>query len=71
MSEKPPLSDTQAHDLILNALNQFLGRTGETVRAETALRASEKALLLLSLGLLAASETETDDPTSLPPSLRS
>lgn len=34
---------------------------GQTVRAETALRAADKALLLLSLGLLMAAEQNSDD----------
>lgn len=34
---------------------------GQTVRAETAIRAADKALLLLSLGLLMAAEQNGDD----------
>lgn len=60
MSEKKPLSDNQAHDTLLNALALVKGQTGETVRAETSLRAAEQALSLLSLGLLMASEANSD-----------
>lgn len=67
MSEKSPLSDNQAHDLLSQAADLFAGKKGETVRAETALRAGEKMLTLLGLGLLAASEMGTDDPVKPPP----
>ncbi|AQS61787.1 hypothetical protein AGRHK599_LOCUS1208 [Rhizobium rhizogenes] len=60
MSEKSPLTDNQAHDALLNALSQVKGQKGETVRAETSLRAAEQALTLLSLGLLMASEANSD-----------
>lgn len=60
MSEKPPLSDNQAHDALLNALTHVKGQKGATVRAETSLRAAEQALSLLSLGLLMASEANSD-----------
>ena len=60
MSEKSPLTDNQAHDALLNALSLVKGETGATVRAETSLRAAEQALRLLSLGLLMASEANSD-----------
>jgi hypothetical protein len=68
MSEKSPLSDNQAHDLLTQAADLFADRKGTTVRAETALRSAEKMLTLLSLGLLMASEMGTDDPVK-PPSI--
>lgn len=58
MSEK--LSDNQAHDLLTNARMTLAQAKGETVRAETALRAAEKSLMLLSLGLLMAAEEGSD-----------
>ncbi|MDW9699112.1 hypothetical protein GOB04_16830 [Sinorhizobium meliloti] len=58
MSEK--LTDNQAHDLLTNARMTLAQATGETVRAETALRAAEKSLMLLSFGLLMAAEEGSD-----------
>lgn len=58
MSEK--LSDNAAHDLLTNARMMLAEAKGETVRAETAIRAADKALLLLSLGLLMAAEENSD-----------
>lgn len=58
MSEK--LSDDQAHDLLTNARMTLAEAKGATVRSETALRAAEKSLMLLSLGLLMAAEEGAD-----------
>lgn len=58
MSEK--LNDDQAHDLLTNARMTLAEAKGATVRSETALRAAEKSLMLLSLGLLMAAEEGED-----------
>lgn len=63
MSEK--LTDNQAHDLLTNARMMLAAATGETVRSETALRAAEKSLMLLSLGLLMAAEEGSDGNRAL------
>lgn len=64
-----PLSDTEAHELLAKAADLVATGSGETVRAETALRSAEKMLHLLQIGLLAAAEAGTDDPTKPPISL--
>lgn len=60
MSEKQPLNDTEAHSILTDARMMIARSKGQTVRAETALRAADKALLLLSLGLLMAAEEGSD-----------
>lgn len=66
MSEKL-LTDDEAHEALHSAIEVLTRKKGATVRAETALRAGEKMLTLLQMGLLAASDAQTDDPTRLPP----
>lgn len=60
MSEKPPLTDNQAHSVLTEARMMIAQAKGQTARAETALRAADKALLLLSIGLLMAAEEGSD-----------
>ena len=55
-----PLSDNHAHDLLTEARRALGDAPGETVRADTALRAARQALSGLALALLLASETGSD-----------
>lgn len=57
----PDLSDNQAHDLLIAAREALGDQRGETVRADTALAAARRALDMLALGLLVASERGLDD----------
>lgn len=60
MKKTRPLSDNEAHDR-LSAAREVLGDVpGETVRADTALKAARQALSGLALALLFASETGAD-----------
>lgn len=61
MKQAPaPLSDNEAHDLLFEA-RRVLGEVdGETVRADTALKAARRALSGLALALLVASEEGSD-----------
>jgi hypothetical protein len=61
MPQKLPLTDNEAHSLLTETRMMLARAKGETVRAETAIRATDKALLLLSLGLLMAAEQNSDD----------
>ena len=58
MTKQPPLTDNEAHDLLLKAVELFTDKTGQTVHAETVLRAAQRALFLYALALLKASEDE-------------
>ena len=64
-----PLSDNQAHDALTEARRALGEAPGETVRADTALKAARQALSGLALALLVASEAGSDhvdgikDPT--------
>ena len=55
-----PLSDNQAHDLLTEARRALGDAPGDTVRADTALKAARQALSGLALALLYASETGSD-----------
>ncbi len=68
MPDEKPLTDNEAHTLLNEAWQLFSGKTGATVRAETALRTGERALLMLQIGLIAAAEAGTDDPKKPPSS---
>lgn len=57
------LTDTEVYDLLFQAVELLSTGSGETVRGETALRAGEKMLHLLQIGLLNGMENGTDDPT--------
>ena len=59
------LTDTEAYDLLHKAAEVLSSGQGATVRAETALRAGEKMLFLLQMGLVSAMENDGDDPTCL------
>jgi hypothetical protein len=61
MPPKTPLTDNEAHSLLTETRMMLAQSKGRTVRAETAIRAADKALLLLSLGLLMAAEQNSDD----------
>lgn len=56
MPKQPPLTDNETHDLLLKAVDLFTDTNGQTVHAETVLRAAQRALFLYSLALLKASE---------------
>ena len=60
MSGNPPLTDDEAHTVLTEARMVIAQSKGQTVRAETALRAADRALLILSLGLLMAVEEGSD-----------
>lgn len=55
-----PLSDNQAHDVLTEARRALGDAPGQTVRADTALKAARQALSGLALALLYASETGSD-----------
>jgi hypothetical protein len=59
------LTDTEAYDLLHKAAEVLASGKGESVRAETALRAGEKMLFLLQMGLVSAMENNGDNPTRL------
>jgi hypothetical protein len=61
MADRTPLSDNRAHDLLIEARRALGDAPGETVRADTALRAAREALSGLALALLFASETGSDN----------
>lgn len=56
------LTDAQAHDQLSKAAELLASCEGETVRAETALRAAERVLYLLQFGLVKAMEDATQQP---------
>lgn len=56
-----PLSDNQAHDLLTEARRALGDAPGDTVRADTALKAARQALSGLALALLYASEAGSDE----------
>ncbi len=60
MADEKPLSDNQAGDRLHAALEVLGTARGETTRADTALTAARKALRMLQLGLLMASEKNED-----------
>ena len=62
-----PLSDNQAHDALLAARAALGEAPGETVRADTALKAARQALSGLALALLYASEVGSDDVPGVKP----
>ncbi|MDO6966984.1 hypothetical protein [Rhizobium alvei] len=57
---KKLLTDNEAHDALLQARELLSQKSGITKRAETAIRAADKALLLLAIGLLMAAEEGSD-----------
>lgn len=57
----PGLSDNQAGDRLSAALEALGEEPGATLRADTALIAARKALAMLALGLLYASEKGMDE----------
>lgn len=65
MSENPPLTDDEAHTVLTEARMMIAQSKGQTVRAETALRAADAALGALAFGLLYASELGVDDNQSI------
>lgn len=54
--ESRPISDNEAHDRLGAALNALGTGTGETVAGHSALKTARRALSLISLGLIKASE---------------
>jgi len=54
------LTDDEAYDLLHAAWLALGNADGETVRADTALKAARRALRLLQLGLLMAGEQNAD-----------
>lgn len=61
MTELVTLSDNAAHDRLIEARRALGDAPGETVRADTALKAARKALDGLALALLVASESGSDE----------
>ncbi|WP_174804352.1 hypothetical protein [Martelella limonii] len=59
MSDK--LSENQVHDLLFRCLALLSGKEGDTVLADTTVKAAHRALMLLSLGILKAQEEETQE----------
>jgi hypothetical protein len=71
MIEEPrPLSDNEAHAMLDGMARQLVMAHGATTHAETALRAAEQAIILLMLGLLAASDRVNDAHSPGPPPAR-
>lgn len=60
-----PLSDTEAYDVLHRAFLALGSAKGETVRADTALSAARRSLLLLQMGLLQASDEGSDGIVSI------
>ncbi len=56
MADDKPLSDNEADDRLKAAREALGDAPGATVAANTALEAARRALSLLSLGLISASE---------------
>lgn len=69
MPKNRRLSDTEAHTLLCEAASMLSGAKGETVHAETALRAAEKVLLMMQLALLQAAERDAGRLNDPPPRL--
>lgn len=67
MADDKPLSDNQAGDRLHAALEALGTAKGETVRADTALAAARRALRMLQLGLLVASEKGEDQVPGIIP----
>lgn len=60
MRDERPLSDNEAHDRLVAAREALGDAPGATMRANTALEAARRALVILQLGLVAASEANSD-----------
>jgi hypothetical protein len=56
-----PLDDIQAYDRLHEALVALGREPGRSIAANTALATARRALFLLQMGLLAASEIRQDD----------
>jgi hypothetical protein len=54
------LTDIEAYDVLHAAILALGSGEGETVRADTALKAARRALFLIQIGLLKASDESTD-----------
>lgn len=61
------LTDSQAADRLIRAADVLEGAEGESVRAQTALEAARRALVLLTLGLEQATEAGSDEVPGLLP----
>jgi hypothetical protein len=68
--EPRPLTDNEAHAMLDGMARQLVMAHGATTHAETALRAAEQAIILLMLGLLAASDRANGFPATEPPPSR-
>lgn len=66
MAEK--LSDNAVHDRLVAAREALGDEAGATVRGDTAIEAARKAMVLLQLGLIAASEAASDQVPGVLPS---
>ena len=67
MADDEPLSDNAASDRLFAAMRALGDAPGETVRADTALKAARRSLWLIQLGLLMASERGEDDVPGIRP----
>jgi hypothetical protein len=61
MADDKPLSDNQVHDRFHAALLLLGNSPGVTKHGDTALKSARHALLLLQMGVVAASEAANDD----------
>ncbi|GLK63478.1 hypothetical protein GCM10017635_09480 [Paracoccus kondratievae] len=59
--QKPPLTDLEASDLLCNIWVQLAQAKGQTVHAETALRAATVAIMTLSAALTGAMDKARGD----------
>lgn len=65
MSEKP-LSDGEAYQRLINASDALGEAAGETVHADTALKAARRALTMIQMGLVKAVDDDQVDIRDLP-----
>tara|TARA_R110002167_G_scaffold42512_13_gene129166 strand:- start:7012 stop:7209 length:198 start_codon:yes stop_codon:yes gene_type:complete len=60
MSDQKPISDAEAYDRLIAAREALGDSEGATERADTALEAARRALVLLQIGLVAAMDNSDD-----------
>lgn len=66
MADDKPLNDNQVHERLHAALLQLGSAPGKTMHGNTALKSARHALLLLQMGVVAASDVANDDAPKAP-----
>ncbi len=65
MADDKPLNDVEVWDALHEAIQTLEGRTGETVRGETALRTARETLKMIQMGHLAAMDSGNDNNVAI------